>query len=334
VSLRIGVLGAGGWGTALGLLLYQNGHDVVLWEYQHDLAERLKTARENPDFLPGVALPREIAVTSDLETAAAGKDMIVLALPSHTVRQTAKALSLLPVRNALFVSGTKGIENHSLLRMSELLLQTVPDLEPGRIVVLSGPSHAEEVARAIPTVVTAASADEQASTTVQETFMNPSFRVYTGSDVIGVELGGAFKNVIAVAAGICDGVGFGDNTKAALVTRGIVEMTRLGEAMGANPSTFAGLSGLGDLVVTCWSRHSRNRYVGEQIGKGAKLPDILNQMKMVAEGVRTTQSVYDLSRKYNIAVPISSEVYRMLFEGKAPKQAVFDLMTRDRKAEV
>jgi glycerol-3-phosphate dehydrogenase (NAD(P)+) len=334
MSLRVGVLGAGGWGTALGLLLHQNGHAVMLWEYQHELAERLKATRENPDFLPGVALPGEIGVTSDLEAAVSDKDMIVLALPSHTVRQTAKALSLIPVQNALFVSGTKGIENHSLLRMSELLLETIPGLSAGRIVALSGPSHAEEVARSVPTVVTAASSDPKASQSVQEAFMNPSFRVYTSGDVIGVELGGAFKNVIAVAAGISDGVGFGDNTKAALITRGIVEMTRLGEVMGANPSTFAGLSGLGDLVVTCWSRHSRNRFVGEQIGKGAKLPDVLKKMKMVAEGVRTTQSVYDLSLKHRIAAPISIEVYRMLFEGKNPKLAVFDLMTRDKKAEI
>jgi glycerol-3-phosphate dehydrogenase (NAD(P)+) len=333
VSLRAGVLGAGGWGTALGLLLHRNGHEVVLWEYQHDLADRLKATRENSDFLPGVVLPEGIGVTTDLETAVGGKDLIVMALPSHTVRQTAKAISLVPVHDALFVSGTKGIENHTLLRMSELLLETVPDLRPERIVVLSGPSHAEEVARSIPTVVTAASTDPKASRKAQEAFMNPSFRVYTSGDIVGVELGGAFKNVIAVAAGISDGVGFGDNTKAALITRGIVEMTRLGGAMGANPSTFAGLSGLGDLVVTCWSRHSRNRYAGEQIGSGVKLPDLLKTMKMVAEGIRTTQSVFDLSRKFNVATPISAEVYRILFEDKDPKQAVVDLMTRDKKAE-
>jgi glycerol-3-phosphate dehydrogenase (NAD(P)+) len=333
VKLRVGVLGAGGWGTALGLLLHQNGHDVALWEYQHDLADRLRSTRENPDFLPGVVLPDGIDVTSDLETAVRDRDMIVIAIPSHTVRQTAKAVSLVPARNALYVSGTKGIENHSLLRMSELLLETIPDLRPERVVVLSGPSHAEEVARSVPTVVTAASTDSKASLRVQEAFMNPSFRVYTSGDLVGVELGGAFKNVIAIAAGISDGVGFGDNTKAALITRGIVEMTRLGEAMGANPSTFAGLSGLGDLVVTCWSRHSRNRHVGEQIGSGIKLPDILKTMKMVAEGIRTTQSVFDLSRKFNVATPISAEVYKMLFEDKDPKQAVVDLMTRDKKAE-
>ncbi|HEX9933948.1 MAG TPA: NAD(P)H-dependent glycerol-3-phosphate dehydrogenase [bacterium] len=334
MSLRIGILGAGGWGTALGLLLHQNDHAATLWEFQSELAERLKKTRENPDFLPGVTLPSGIEVTSDLEAAVSDKDMIVLALPSHTVRQTAKALSLVPIKHALFVSGTKGIENHTLLRMSELILQTVPDLTPERVVVLSGPSHAEEVALSLPTVVVAASADPNASRKVQEAFMNPAFRVYTSDDVAGVEFGGAFKNVIAIAAGISDGVGFGDNTKAALVTRGIVEMTRLGGILGANPSTFAGLSGLGDLVVTCWSRHSRNRYVGEQIGKGRKLSEVLKGMKMVAEGVRTTQSVYDLSQKHGADTPISTEVYRMLFEGKVPKTAVFDLMTREKKTEV
>jgi len=333
MSFRVGVLGAGGWGTALSLLLHQNKHDVTLWEYNTDLAERLRTTRQNPDYLPGVLIPREMAITSNIREAASDRDILVITLPSHVVRETMKQLAGVPLGDALIVSGTKGIENSTLLRISEILKSTVAGLSDDRIVALSGPSHAEEVARGIPTVVVAASRNPKASHRVQEVFMNPAFRVYSSEDIVGVELGGALKNVIAVAAGINDGVGFGDNTKAALITRGIVEMTRLGSAMGANPSTFAGLSGMGDLIVTCWSRHSRNRHVGEQIGKGRKLDNILEEMKMVAEGVRTTRSVYDLSRKHSIEMPISTEVYRMLFEGKEPKKAVYDLMTRNRKAE-
>jgi glycerol-3-phosphate dehydrogenase (NAD(P)+) len=333
MSFRVGVLGAGGWGIALGLLLHQNGHRVALWEYRKDLAQRFRLIRQNPDFLPGVTVPAEIDISSDLRQVASEKEVLLVTLPSHVVRETMKQLAGVPLGDALIVSGTKGIENSTLLRISEILKSTVPGLSEDRIVALSGPSHAEEVARGIPTAVVAASKNTGAMRRVQEVFMNPAFRVYTADDVTGVELGGAFKNVIAIAAGIIDGVGFGDNTKAALITRGIVEITRLGSAMGANPQTFSGLSGLGDLVVTCWSRYSRNRYVGEQIGKGKKLDSILEEMKMVAEGVRTTQSVRDLSVKHRVDMPISLEVYRMLFEGKEPKKAVYDLMTRDRKAE-
>lgn len=333
MSATIGILGAGSWGTAMAVLLHSNGHRVAMWEFREDAARRLAETRENTDFLPGVAIPTDIDISSDLSSVASGKEIIMLMLPSHVVRSVAEQLSRIPLGDALLVSGSKGIENETLLRMSEVLTATIPDLLLDRVVVLSGPSHAEEVGREIPTVVVAASINEEASRRIQDIFMNPSFRVYSNKDVVGVELGGALKNVIAIAAGICDGVGFGDNTKAALLDRGIVEITRLGTTMGANPLTFAGLSGMGDLIVTCMSRHSRNRYVGEEIGKGKSLQEVLDSMLMVAEGVRTTQSAYDLSMKKGVDMPITHEVYQVLFEGKAPKKAVYDLMTRDPKPE-
>lgn len=333
MKMKIGVLGAGSWGTALAVLLYKNGHDVILWEFQEDVARRLVEMRENVDFLPGVKIPKEITISSDLEEVVVEKDILLVMVPSHVVRSVSEQVSRFTLGEPLLVSCSKGIENDTLLRMSEVLTQTIPGLPTDRIVVLSGPSHAEEVGRGIPTVVTAASTGRVSSRQIQEIFMNPAFRVYSSDDVIGVELGGALKNSIAIAAGIADGVGFGDNTKAALLTRGMVEITRLGTAMGANPLTFAGLSGIGDLIVTCTSRHSRNRYVGEEIGKGKSLQEVLDNMVMVAEGVRTTTSAVDLSKRYGIEMPITEEVYRVLFEGKDPKRAVYDLMTRDPKSE-
>lgn len=330
---RIGVLGAGSWGTALAVLLESNGHDVVLWEFQEDVVRELENKRENKPFLPGVHLPEGIAITSRISDAAAGRDMLFIVVPSHVVRSVAEQLTELSLDGANVVSCSKGIENKSLQRMSEVLTETIPDLPLDRVVTLSGPSHAEEVGRRIPTVVVAASTNPEAAKCVQDVLSNAVFRVYTNSDLIGVELGGALKNIIAIAAGISDGVGFGDNTKAALLNRGMVEITRLGTAMGANRMTFAGLSGMGDLIVTCTSRHSRNRYLGEEIGKGKTLEQVLDDMVMVAEGVRTTRSAYDLSKKLDVTMPITEEVYRILFEDKDPKKAVYDLMTRDPKAE-
>jgi glycerol-3-phosphate dehydrogenase (NAD(P)+) len=332
MSVRIGILGAGGWGTALGMLLVQNGHAVRLWEYNKEAASKLAQTRENP-FLPGVRLPDSIPVTADLGEALEGADMILLTIPSHTVRSVAGMLAKRELGNAILVSGTKGIENHSLKRISQILLEVIPNFPEGRIVALSGPSHAEEVARGVPTVVTAASTFSSSSRTVQQALMNDRFRVYSSRDLVGVELGGSLKNVIAIAAGISDGVGCGDNTKAALMTRGIVEITRLGVAMGAYPETFAGLSGIGDLIVTCTSRHSRNRYVGEEVGKGRPLRAVLDGMIMVAEGVRTTQSALDLSKIHKVDMPITQAVYQVLFERKPPQEAVRDLMTRDAKEE-
>ena len=327
------MLGAGSWGTALAVLLHSNGHRVSMWEFREDAARRLAETRDNADFLPGVSIPEDIEITSRLSAAVEDKEILLMMVPSHVVRSVAEQLAGLNLKDTLIVSGSKGIENETLKRMSEVLVETIPSLSEDRVVVLSGPSHAEEVGRKIPTVVVAGSTSEASSQRIQEVFMNPVFRVYSNRDVVGVELGGALKNVIAIAAGICDGVGFGDNTKAALLNRGIVEITRLGTTMGAQQMTFAGLSGIGDLIVTCISRHSRNRYVGEEIGKGRTLKQVLESMVMVAEGVRTTKSVYDLAQKHHVTMPISEQVYRVLFENKDPKKAVYDLMTRDPKME-
>lgn len=332
--LKVAVIGAGGWGTALAILLHGNGHEVRLWEFRPEVAEELARARENRHLLPGVLIPEQILITADLEKAATEAELVVVAVPSHTMREVARRLRPLPVMSkALVVSATKGIENESLMRMTEVLLAEIPELEPRRLVALSGPSHAEEVSRGISTAVVCACPSEESARSAQWAFMNKVFRVYTSSDVIGVELGGALKNVIAIAAGICDGAGFGDNTKAALQPRGLVEIVRLGVKMGANPLTFAGLTGMGDLIVTCMSKHSRNRYLGEQIGKGRTLQQILSEMMMVAEGVRTTRSAYALSLLHNVEMPITREVYRILFEGKDPRAALEDLMTRDAKME-
>lgn len=331
---NIAVLGAGSWGTALAVLLFNNGHNVFLWEFFRERAEKIHSTRQNPDFLPGVKIPEEIKVSSDLKQTVNGKDIILIVVPSHVVRSVCEKLAVIPLDTGLLVSASKGIENDTLLRMSQVLENTIPGLTRDRIAILSGPSHAEEVGQGLPTVVVAASTSSESACCIQETFMSPSFRVYTNTDVVGVELGGSFKNVIAIAAGISDGVGFGDNTKAALLDRGIVEITRLGIAMGADKNTFAGLTGMGDLIVTCTSKYSRNRYLGEQIGKGKKLKKVTEEMVQIAEGVRTTRSVYDLSRKYTVEMPIATEVYRVLFEDKNPKQAVYDLMTRDPKQEM
>ncbi len=334
MSARAGVIGAGGWGTALALLLHRNGHDVDLWEFFPEYAERMAALRRNPDFLPGVELPEGLRITSDLGTAVRDKDVLVFAMPSHVLRRVAVQVSGFGIGRYLVVTAVKGIENETLLRMSEVLREAWAGLlQPDRIVALSGPSHAEEVSRGIPTAVVAASASEVSGRTVQDLFRGPSFRLYTSADVTGVELGGALKNVIAIAAGISDGVGFGDNTKAALMTRGIAEISRLGAAMGAAPGTFSGLSGTGDLIVTCSSRHSRNRHVGEQIGSGRSLDEVLSGMKMVAEGVRTARSAMDLSLKYKVEMPITREVVEILFNGKDPRHAVAELMTREPKRE-
>ncbi len=332
--VKIGVLGAGSWGTALALLLQSNQHQLALWEFRPDAAQKLDRIRENTEFLPNVPIPSSIRITSDLREACAEKDILIIAVPSHVVRSLGEKIRALEAAGtAIFVNVAKGIENDSLLRMSEVLKQTLPGLSDDRIVTLSGPSHAEEVSRMIPTAIVAASLYFRTAEFVQRVFMSPVFRVYTNEDLKGVELGGSLKNVIAIAAGICDGAGFGDNTKAALQPRGLAEMARLGVAMGANPVTFAGLSGMGDLIVTCMSRHSRNRFVGEQIGKGRKLDVVLKEMVMVAEGVRTTRSAYELSKRFHVEMPITQKVYELLFEHKDAKQALSELMGREPKKE-
>ncbi len=331
---KIAVLGAGSWGIALALVLDHNGHDVSLWEFRRDAAERLHQTRDAKEFLPGIKIPLSILIENDLERACLNKNILVIAVPSHVVRSVGERLNRLTLETRpILVNVAKGIENETLMRMSEILGQTINWANEENILTLSGPSHAEEVSRQIPTAIVSASKNLNSAEMIQQTFMNEYFRVYTNPDIIGVELGGSLKNIIAIAAGICDGAGFGDNTKAALQPRGLVEIVRLGTAMGANPITFAGLSGMGDLIVTCMSRHSRNRYVGEQIGKGRKLDDILKDMVMVAEGVKTTKSAYALSQKYKVEMPITEQVYQILFEGKNARDALKELMMRGPKEE-
>ena len=327
---RIGVIGAGSWGTALAKVLAENGHHVTVWARRPELVEALALQHRSPDYLPGIVLPDTLRFTANLAEATHEANFILLTTPSHGLREVLQPLRSLSSA-AIVISTVKGIETDTLLRMSQVIASLLVDSSP--VVVLSGPNLAVEVANQIPTATVVASDDFAAAKAAQEIFMNRYFRVYTDHDVIGVELGGALKNIIALAAGIVDGAGFGDNTKAALMTRGLVEITRLGVKLGADPMTFAGLSGMGDLFVTCMSRKSRNRYVGEEIGKGRKLQEILNEMMMVAEGVRTTQAAYRLAQQNGVEMPITAAVHQMLFENKNAKQVVDELMTREAKRE-
>jgi len=323
--MRICILGAGAWGLALARLLGLKGYRVSLWCRRPQVAASLREIRQRPELLPDVVLPETVAVVTEPPDDA---DMVVLAVPSHAMRPV---LEMYPIPSgAIQVSVTKGIENGSLRRMSEIIAETSGK---GPIAVLSGPSHAEEVGRGLPASVVAASRDKAAAARVQEIFMTDRFRVYTSNDLVGVELGGALKNVIAIAAGVCDGLGLGDNAKAALITRGLAEMARLGVSMGADPLTFAGLSGLGDLVVTCASRHSRNRALGERIGHGEMLAAIQEKTQKIAEGVRTAQSACDLANRQGIEMPITERVCAVLFHGEDPRRAIAALMQRDAKPE-
>lgn len=331
--MRCAVLGAGAWGTTLAIVLHYNGHAVSLWEYKKQYAKELKKTRENKTYLPGIELPKDLEITSDLIEAASNKDLVVLAVPSQFLRSVLKQIKFSYLGKSLLVSVSKGIEKGTLMTMSQMIKDVFPKATNAQIGALSGPSHAEEVSRRIPTAVVAASKSISAAKIIQEAFMTPYFRVYSSDDILGVELGGAFKNIIAIGAGIIDGAKFGDNTKAAIMTRGNAEITRLGLRLGAKPETFAGLSGMGDLIVTCMSRHSRNRYVGEKLGAGEKLKDILKNMYAVAEGVETTRSAKLLAEKYKVDTPIVNEVYKLLFEEKDPVKATSDLMTRDMKIE-
>ena len=331
--MKITVLGAGSWGTTLALVLFDNHHDINLWTFESEQADIIREKHENPQFLPGVALPAEIKITTDIEASCHERDMIVAAVPSQFLRSVLQRIAHLDLEHTVICNVAKGIENGSLMTISEVLLDVLMHERKENLAILSGPSHAEEVSRQIPTAVVAASFKEKTSKIVQDAFTTNYFRVYVNDDIRGVELGGSLKNVIAVAAGISDGAGFGDNTKAAIMTRGIYEITRLGVKLGAQPRTFAGLSGMGDLIVTCMSHHSRNRYLGEQIGKGRKLKEVLDEMTMVAEGVATARSVRDLEKKYDIDLPIMTEVHQVLFEDKDPQLATIDLMTRHSKGE-
>ncbi len=325
--MKITLLGAGAWGTALARLLHQGGNEVTLWGHISAWLNEIRQTGRNERFLPGIDVPREVALESDVPRALTSAECVVVAVPSQPFREVTRQLAHY---SGLVVSVTKGIEHETGLTMCGILAQNAPH---AKCAALSGPTFAIEVARDIPTAIVAASRDSATAEQVQRLFGRPAFRVYTSTDLLGVEMGGALKNVIAIAAGIGDGLGFGDNSKAALVTRAIVEIRRLGVACGAQADTFTGLSGLGDLMVTCFSRHSRNRGFGERIGRGEKAVDIAASMLAVAEGYPTTRSAYQLSRKHGIVTPIIDEVYAMLYEDKNVAQAVRDLMSRDLKPE-
>ncbi len=330
--MNTAVIGAGGWGTTLAILLAERGHAVTLWARDEKFAEELTRTRENRLYLPDIPLAPSIEITHD-STALAAKELYVFALPTQATREVAIELSSHISHDAgVYISASKGIEGTTLSRVTQILQETL-GIESGRTVALSGPSHAEEVARGVATAIVVASEENSVAREVQNAFFLPYFRVYSSSDVVGVEIAGALKNVIAICAGITDGAGFGDNTKAALMTRGLAEIRRLGIALGAEEHTFSGLAGLGDLVVTCASKHSRNRFVGEQIGRGRLLQDVLGEMKMVAEGVSSTSSAWNLAQLHKIEMPIVHETYKILFEGKDPREATNDLMTRNPKSE-
>lgn len=333
MSVAISLFGAGSWGTALAVHLASEGRDVTLWARRQDAVDRMRQSGHNPTYLPEVEIPSSVNVTSDLGEAADAASIWALAVPSQNLRSIARQLAPYAREDTTVVSLAKGIENETLQTMSQVLAQELPTVPKENIGVLYGPSHAEEVAEGRPTTVVAAAPTTAQAERIQDAFMTKRLRVYVNTDVIGVEIGGSAKNVLAIAAGISDGVGYGDNAKAALVTRGIAEIRRLGLAMGAKAHTFAGLTGLGDLVVTCMSAHSRNRYLGEQIGRGKTLEEVVDEMDMVAEGVRTTQSVRDLAREHGIEMPITEAVYAILFDGKRPREVVDELMTRSAKRE-
>lgn len=330
---NICVLGAGSWGTTLAILLSENDHSVSLWAWPEEQAAEMARTREAEDFLPGVKIPVSIEISDNIEKSVGDAEIIVVSVPTHAVRAVTEQASEHVGRGALYVITSKGLEEGSLERMSEVLAEAT-GADASRILSLLGPSHAEEVSRHIPTSIAVAGLDPKRCEEVQRVFSRPYFRVYTNDDVVGVEIATALKNPIAIAAGIIDGLGYGDNTKAALVTRGLAEIRRLGVAMGARPETFSGLAGVGDLVVTCLSRHSRNRQVGEAIGGGMTLDEALAGMTMVAEGVRTTRAAVELGRQHAVELPIIEMVQQVLFQKRDPREAVGQLMTRPLRHEM
>lgn len=333
-ALSIGVVGAGSWGTALANLLADKGAAVDHWVYEDDVRQQMVEEKENHRFLPGIRLSDNLHPSSDLESVVTGKKLVLVVTPSHVTRQTMARCRHAIGPEPVVVSASKGIENQSHLTMSGVLKEVIPGLSDDRLAILTGPSFAKEVARKMATVVTVASKNADTANRVQETFATPYFRVYTIEDVIGAELGASVKNVIAIAAGVIDGLGLGLNTRAALITRGMVEIRRLGLAMGAQPRTFTGLAGAGDLILTCTGDLSRNHTIGKRIGEGKRLKDLLAEMHMVAEGVKTARSVYNLSRKLEVDMPISHAVYHVLYDDLAPQTALHQLMTRDLKQEL
>lgn len=327
---NIAVMGSGSWGTALAILLHNNGHRVTLWSFLEKECVAINRDRENKEFLPGIDLPDDIEVTNDKEYALKEKDLIVIAIPSSFIRTNIEDFKPFITEDQIIVNVSKGLEQGTLLRLSEVINVVLPN---NPVAVLSGPSHAEEVAMKVPTTCTVSSISKSTAESVQKIFMNDYFRLYTNPDLVGVELGGALKNVIALAAGISDGLGYGDNTKAALMTRGITEISRLGTSMGADFQTFNGLSGVGDLIVTCTSMHSRNRRAGILLGKGKKLEDTLNEVHMVVEGVHTAKVAMEFARQYEVEMPIIENINKILIGEVKPKEAVKRLMNRDRKSE-
>ncbi len=324
------MIGAGSWGIALSALLHRNGHDVTVWSALPDEIDMLIKEHEQKDKLPGVILPLDMCFTKELKEAVEGMDLLVLAVPSPFTRSTAGKLAPLVKDGQIIVNVAKGIEEHSLMTLSQIIEQEIPQAV---VAVLSGPSHAEEVGRGIPTTIVVGAAKKQTAEKIQNIFMNEVFRVYISPDVIGIELGAALKNVVALAAGIADGLGYGDNTKAALITRGIAEIARLGMAMGGKLETFSGLSGIGDLIVTCASMHSRNRRAGILIGQGKTMDEAMAEVKMVVEGVYSAKAAMELSEKYHVQLPIIEQVNAVLFDHKPAGEAVRDLMLRDKKVE-
>jgi glycerol-3-phosphate dehydrogenase (NAD(P)+) len=335
---QIAILGGGAWGLALAKLLNENGNHLSLWEYNSKFVDLIRNTNSNPFLLKDIMIPESIQVTNDMEECLLIQtEYLIFAIPSQflraSVKKAAKSIASLESLKGI-INVAKGVEETTLKRMSEVLTEELPESVHNKIMTLSGPSHAEEVARKIPTAVVIAGGNEQLLKDVQQLFSNDYFRVYRSYDLIGVEIGGAVKNIISIAAGIIDGIGYGDNTKGALLTRGVVEIQRLGIALGANPETFLGLSGMGDLITTAISQHSRNRFVGYEIGKGKKLTDILSSMNAVAEGVATTRSIYDLKTRLSVDMPITEQIYEVLFQNKAPQKAIIQLMTRSLKEEI
>lgn len=331
--MHIAVIGAGSWGTALAGVLGQKHQSVVLWARSPNLAENIHSTRENQSYLPGCKLPATVSVTDNLAAAAGDTRLIVLVTPSHAIRQMAAALAPYVSADTIIVSAAKGLELTTVKRMSEIIAEELP-LAAENIAVLSGPNHAEEVASNHPTATVAAAKSRKVAEFVQDTFMLPFFRVYTNPDIVGVELAGALKNIIALGAGIAEGLGFGDNAKSALMTRGLAEITRLGMAMGANPLTFAGLAGIGDLIATCTSVHSRNRRAGLMLAAGKTIDEIQAETSMVVEGIRATKAAFQLAAKYKVEMPITEQMYEVLYQNKSSKHAVLELMTRGRTHEV
>lgn len=327
---KVSVLGAGSWGTALAVMLHGNHHRVTLWSALSDEVAQLRRDREQKGKLPGVHIPEDINITDCLEEAVKDREMLVLAVPSVFVRGTARQLSGLVPEGQLIVCVAKGVEEDTLMTMTDIIEQELPMVDAA---VLSGPSHAEEAGKGIPTTCVAGAHTRQTAEHIQNLFMSETFRVYTSPDMLGIELGAALKNVVALAAGIADGLGYGDNTKAALITRGMAEISRLGIAMGGKIETFYGLSGIGDLIVTCASVHSRNRRAGYLIGQGCTMQEAMDQVKMVVEGVYSAKAARELAEKYQVEMPIIEQVNRVLFENKAPGEAVRELMLRDKKIE-